>query len=84
MEWHKKSLKAEPVFVNVYGAHESIPWNRFRQAKDRYLVSLKDLQIRAQGISSTSPLKFFSKVNLTNVALSPELIFSSLSLLYLA
>jgi hypothetical protein len=23
--------RAEPVFVNVYGAQESIPWNRFRQ-----------------------------------------------------
>jgi hypothetical protein len=52
---------AEPVFLNVYGAQESIPpayvaWrsrttNRFvvptRQAGNRYLGPLKGLQIRA-------------------------------------
>jgi hypothetical protein len=53
---------SEPVFVNVYGANESIPpacvdWragttNRVivpaRQAGNRFLGSLKGLQIRAQ------------------------------------
>ncbi len=53
---------AEPVFVNVYGAQESIPRNRFRQlmqpggrndiqgceAGNRFQGSLKGPQIRAQ------------------------------------
>jgi hypothetical protein len=42
-------LESEPVFVNVYGAQESIPRNRFRQAGNRFLGSLKGLQIRALG-----------------------------------
>ncbi len=33
----------EPVFVNVYGAQESIPRNQFRQAGNRFLGSLKVL-----------------------------------------
>jgi hypothetical protein len=57
----------EPVLVNLYGARESIPRNRFRhavyeawrpgtknrvvvparQARNRFLVSLTGLQIRA-------------------------------------
>ncbi len=37
----------EPVFVNVYGAQESIPRNQFRQVWNRFLGSLKGLQIRA-------------------------------------
>ncbi len=35
-------MKAEPVFVNVYGAR-----NRFRQAGNRFLGSLNGFQIRA-------------------------------------
>jgi hypothetical protein len=31
----------EPVFVNVLGAKESVPRNRFRQAKKQFLGSLK-------------------------------------------
>ncbi len=46
-------LSPEPVFVKVYGAQESIPRNRFRQAENRYLVSLKDLQIRALDLDPT-------------------------------
>jgi hypothetical protein len=55
---------AEPVFVNVYGAPESIApayvaWRasttnrvsyRPASSENRYLVSLKDLQLRGQGI----------------------------------
>jgi hypothetical protein len=37
----------EPVFLNVFGAQESIPRNRFLQAVNRFLGSLKGLQIRA-------------------------------------
>ncbi len=54
--------RPEPVFVNVYGAKESIPWNSICslagryynsvvvlawQAGNRFIVSLKGLQIRA-------------------------------------
>jgi hypothetical protein len=39
----------EPVFVNIYGAQESIPRNRLRQAGDRFLGYLKDLQIPSLG-----------------------------------
>jgi hypothetical protein len=48
-------LQPEPVFVNVYGAQESIPpgWNRF-------LGSLKGLQIRA-----LATLMIFSRI--TNI-----------------
>jgi hypothetical protein len=42
-----QAQKTEPVFVNVYGAQESIPKNRFRQAGNRILGSLKGLKIRA-------------------------------------
>jgi hypothetical protein len=38
--------KAESVFVNVKEAQESIPRNRFRQTGNRFLGSLKGLQIR--------------------------------------
>ncbi len=38
----------EPVFVNMYGAQESIQTNRFRQAGNRFLGSLNGLQIRAE------------------------------------
>jgi hypothetical protein len=41
------ALSAESVFVYVYGAKESIPRNRLRQADNRFLCSLKGLQIRA-------------------------------------
>jgi len=34
------------VFVNVYGAQQSIPRNRFCQAGNGFLGSLKGLQIR--------------------------------------
>ncbi len=57
-------IRAEPVFVSVYGAQESIPKNRFRQcslaglydnrivvparqAGNRFLGSLRGLQIQA-------------------------------------
>jgi hypothetical protein len=40
-------LTPEPVFVNVYGAQQSIPRNLFRQTGNRFLGSLKGLQIRA-------------------------------------
>jgi hypothetical protein len=36
------------VFVNVYEAQELISKNQFRRARDRFLGSLKGLQIRAQ------------------------------------
>jgi hypothetical protein len=39
----------EPLFVNLYGAQESIPRSRFRQAGNQFLSSLKGLQIRALG-----------------------------------
>jgi hypothetical protein len=31
--WNEKSkrMEAEPVFLNIYGAQESIPRNQFRQ-----------------------------------------------------
>jgi hypothetical protein len=41
-------MQTEPVFLNVFGAQESIPRNRFRQAGNRFLGSLIGLQIRAQ------------------------------------
>jgi hypothetical protein len=44
----KVRRSSEPVFVNVYGDQESIPRNRFRQAGNRFLGSLKVLQIQAQ------------------------------------
>jgi hypothetical protein len=37
----------EPKFVNVYGALDSTPRNRFRQAGNRFLGSLKGIQVRA-------------------------------------
>jgi hypothetical protein len=40
--------RPEPLFVNITGAKESIPGNRLGQAGNRFLDSLKDLQIRAQ------------------------------------
>jgi hypothetical protein len=40
--------RAEIVFVNVYEAQDSIQRNRFRQARNRFLGSLKGLQIWAQ------------------------------------
>jgi hypothetical protein len=36
------------LFVNVSGAQESISRNRFRQAGNQFLGTLKGLQIRAQ------------------------------------
>ncbi len=65
----------EPVFVNVYGAQESIPRNRFcqydkqgyvpaRQAGNRFLGSLKGLQIRAlakQNIIVATSLCLFAR-----------------------
>ncbi len=45
---YKKTKISVPVFVNVYEAQESITRNRFRQAGNRFLGSLKVLQIRAQ------------------------------------
>jgi hypothetical protein len=41
----------EAEFVNVQGAQELIPRNQFRQALNRFLGSLKGLQIRDQGNS---------------------------------
>jgi hypothetical protein len=43
----KEDWKTEPVFENDYRAQESIPINRFCQAGNRFLGSLKGLQIRA-------------------------------------
>ncbi len=43
---HRKN-NPDPVFVNVYGAKESIPRNPFSQAGNRFLGSLKGQQIRA-------------------------------------
>ncbi len=40
-------MLTEPEFINVRGAQEPIPRNRFRSAGNRFLGSLKDLQIRA-------------------------------------
>jgi hypothetical protein len=45
--------RSEPVFLNVYGAQESIPpayvaWGPARHAGNSFLGSLKGLQIRAQ------------------------------------
>jgi hypothetical protein len=37
---------------NVKGVQESITRNRFRQAKNRFLGSLKGLQVRALGIGN--------------------------------
>ncbi len=39
--WRRK----KKVFVNVYGAQDSIPRNRFRQARNQFLGFLKGLQI---------------------------------------
>ncbi len=44
----KKKKISGPVFVNVYRTQESIPGNQFRQPGNRFLGSLKGLQIRAQ------------------------------------
>jgi hypothetical protein len=41
-------IESEPEIVNVSGAQESIPSNRFRQAGNQFLGTLKILQIRAQ------------------------------------
>jgi hypothetical protein len=51
-------VHTEHVFVNVQGAQEPIPRNRFRQAGNRFLGFLKDLQIRDQdnGLSASSLL----------------------------
>ncbi len=43
---------AEPVFVNVYGAQESIQRNRFRQSGNRFLGSLKMFKNTGSGIVS--------------------------------
>ena len=47
------SVLVEPleiqVFVNVYGAQDSIPRNRFRQARNRFLGSLKGLKYMGSG-----------------------------------
>jgi hypothetical protein len=47
-DYLKVFMKCEPVLINVQGAQESesIPSNRFRQAENRFLGSLKGLQIR--------------------------------------
>jgi hypothetical protein len=68
-------MKPEPVFVNVYGAQESIPRNRFRQpiaacragttngdvvpacqAGNRFLGSLRGIQIRALASRYDNPI----------------------------
>jgi len=53
-----RALTSEPEFVNVQGAQESIPRNRFRQAGNRFLVSLKGLQIRAQFLKTGFLVQF--------------------------
>jgi hypothetical protein len=40
----------EPLYVEVSGAQESIMRNRFRQVGNRFMGSLKVLQIRARAI----------------------------------
>jgi hypothetical protein len=43
--------EADPVFVNVYGAQESVPRNRFRQAGNRFSGSLKRFTNTGSGVS---------------------------------
>ena len=57
----------EPVSVNVYGAQESIPRNRFHQAGNRFLGSLNSLQIRALFLYSLTPRRrLYSEPELVN------------------
>jgi hypothetical protein len=46
----RPTLYPEPEFVNVSGAQESVSRNRIRQARNRFLGSLKGLKI---GLSYT-------------------------------
>ncbi len=33
-KWTRKRVESEPIFLNVYGAQESIPRNTIRQPKE--------------------------------------------------
>ncbi len=62
----------EPEFV-IVKHNESIPRNRVRQAGNRFLGSLKGLQIRAQVCWDLFSCLQLAKIKQTNLGLSPSL-----------
>jgi hypothetical protein len=53
----------EPVFVNVYGAQESIPRIRFLQVENRFLGSLKCLQYKPSRFASFTLIHIFKPIH---------------------
>ncbi len=57
-----REAKAEPVFVNVDVSQDSIQNNRFRQAGNQFVGSLKVLQIQKQEKQEILGFSFLSIV----------------------
>ncbi len=62
---------SEPVFVNVYGAQQSILRSRFRQAGNRSLGSLKDFKDYKYGLSTSKDAGISKNYSATN-SVAPE------------